>query len=248
MLGFLYKDIITNKTNLLILLLVLIFMNGMVFMLFVGDNPEATISGMGVLFKIMIFSFSAFSFFISGAMSSNYFKTDERKKWGYYVVSTPRGAVKQIVSKYVLVLIVASVTYVIPLIVNIIVRKAFPEYDIPNVSGVILIFLFIMLFLRAIETPFIVGLGQKAGEKVKAAIMIGFFLFALIYMMFADISWMGSSDQVIEKIFEMINKIRFTDFINTWGGRLVLMSIPLYMLSCFISIKVYNYGIERIEK
>ena len=248
MLGFLYKDIITNKKNLLILLLVLIFMNGMVFMIFVGDNPESAISGMGILFKLIIFSFSAFSFFISGAMSSNYFKTDERKKWGYYVMSTPRGAVKQIVSKYTLVLIVAGFTYAIPLIVNIIVRKAFPEYDIPNVSGVILIFLFIMLFLRAVETPFIVGLGQKAGEKVKAMIMIGIILFAMIYLMFADISWMGSSDQVIEKLFEIINKIRFTDFINTWGGRLVLMSVPLYILSCFISVKVYNHGIEKIEK
>ena len=248
MLGFLYKDIITNKKNLLILLLVLLVINSFVFMIFVGDNPEATISGMRILFKIMIFSFSAFSFFISGAMSSNYFKTDERKKWGYYVVSTPRGALKQIISKYILVLIVAGFTYAIPLIINIIARKIFPKYDIPNVSGAILIFLFIMLFLRAVETPFIVGLGQKAGEKVKAAIMIGMILAAAIYLMFADISWMGSSDQVLEKIFDLINKIRFTDIIRSWGGKLVLLSLPLYLISCFISIKLYVYGIERLEK
>ena len=248
MLGYLYKDFITNKKTIFLLLIVLLAFNAMVFMLFVGDNPEATISGLGVLFQILMFSFSACSFFISGAMASNYFKTDERKKWGYYVVSTPNGIAKQMISKYTMVLIMSGITFTVSLLANILARKLFPQFDIPNVSGVVLIFLFIQLMIRAIETPFIVGLGQKAGEAVKGILMLGLILFAVIYLMFADISWMGSSDHVIEKIFELITKIRFTNFIKTWGGRLVMMSIPLYIVSCFISIKVYVFGIERIEK
>ncbi|MBR1422970.1 MAG: ABC-2 transporter permease [Ruminococcus sp.] len=248
MLGYLYKDFATNKKTIRTLLLVLVLFNAMVFMLFVGDDVDAAITDLGVLFQILMFSFSACSFFISGAMASNYFKTDERKKWGYYVVSTPRGISKQMVSKYIMVLIMSLITFTVSVSANILARNLFSKYDIPNVTGVVLIFLFIQIMIRAIETPFIVGIGQKAGEMVKGMLMLGLILFTVIYLMFADISWIGSSDHVIEKIFDLITKIRFTDFIKTWGGRLVMMSVPLYILSCFISIKLFTYGIERIEK
>lgn len=100
------------------------------------------------------------------------------------------------------------------------------------------------LLIVSVELPCAIAFGTKNGAYVKSGIIVALIFIAAVYLMFGDISWLGSEDEFTEKF---LDKLSHLDLSST-AGKILLSGIPLYCISCFISAKLYLGGIERMEK
>lgn len=241
MLGFIYKDIRTNRMHIALILGVHSFLNILCPIMLLLDDDNA-ISRAG-LFTTGFLTMMVFcSFMIVGAFASNFVQTDERKKWGYYVVSLPHGKRKQVFAKYIFVAGILGLTFCIVIGINLIFKAI--NSNIPDILSITVAILSIELIMKAIEMPCIIAFGTKIGTQVKGGLMALVITFAAVYAMFGDLSWLGSEENIWENIFKFINDFRFAKF----GIILLAISIPVYIISCLISTKLYINGIERMEK
>ncbi len=237
MLGLIYKDIRTNLKWLLLALSVVLIFNVIMF-LSNFKTHDLDFIGMRGLYLLLYCSV----FFTVGAFALNFIQTDERKKWGYYVVSLPNGIAKQIIAKYIFVAATLIVTFGLCYIQNYAV--CLYNNEAVSISGVLMILTSVTLVFLSFELPCAVAFGSKNGAYVKAGIFVGLVLFAAIYLMFGDISFLGSEEEFTEEFFDTLGKLSK----RSTGLKAFSASIPFYCISCFISTKLYIGGIERMEK
>ena len=244
MLGFLYKDIRTNRNWILLILLVLAFLNMLApTALFLGDSSSGLkTSEMPLFINGFFAAMSLCSFLVVGAFAMNFVQTDERKKWGCYAVSLPGGIVKQVTSKYIFVAGMLTLTFGICCGVNAVCGLI--KSETPAAYGVTLTLFATELIMKAVEMPCITAFGSKIGTQVKGGLMAVIVFVFVIYLLFGDLSCIGSEESFWESFFKFIGDFRF----STFGLGLLLAAVPLYVLSCVISVKVYLRGIERMEK
>lgn len=246
MLGLLRKEIRINIKWICLAFITLMCLNALMSIMMVTGDDSDSIKGMGLFFQGFFAMMGAMSFFINGAFSLNLAQSDERRKWGYYLCAAPRGRERQVVSKYMLILLMLALTFVVTYGCNYFMRKF--DSDIPSIRGLLMLMVCISLIMRAIEMPFLFAFGSKVGSQVKGGIMLAIILGAVIYLMFGDLSWIGTQDEVMEKVFKFIGEFDLRRVTKSWAGVLVWAAVPMYIVSCFISMKVYMYGVERMEK
>ncbi len=242
MLGLLYKDLCTNRRYLLPIFFVLIFFNVvMSVMVFVGDDTIGATEN--PLFLTGFMGGAAFlSFLIVGAFALNFFQTDERKKWGYYVTAVPGGIAKQVTAKYVFVALSVLLTFCICWGTNLVIRSIFDKA--PDITGVVVTLAALSLLMRSVELPCITVFGTKIGTQIKGGFMAVIVLALLVYGLFGDLSWIGSEDSFWESFFKFVGEFRFISL----GLKLLAAAVPLYCVSCVISTRLYLKGIDRLEK
>lgn len=246
MLGFLYKDIKSNLQWLLLGLGVILFMVCMLSVVAVTGDENVRQNGLGSFMKMFLFMLEATSFIIVGAFSLNYIQSDERKKWGYYVTSIPHGQTYQVAAKYIFVAAVTFITFGICVANNFIVGQ-FVD-GMPDITETLFSVVCLSLLMRAIELPCIFAFGTKVGSQVKGGILAAVIIGAAIYFMFGDLSWMGTEDEIWDKIFGWIQGFDISKLMDTTIGKILIGAIPLYAVSCFISTKLYLKGVDRMEK
>ncbi len=241
MLGYLYKEIKTNKLILGVMLGLMLFFNLFLPTTATGDDkPE------GVLFYVFFFIMSGSSFLVIGMCASGLVQTDERKKWGYYNAAAPHGIKLQVGSIYIIILAALVCCFCFSSVMNIIMRKM--SSDVPDVTGMMIAIALLVLLLRAIELPFFYAFGSKVGGLVKALLLFAVIFIAALYFLFADLSWLGSQDDVMEKIFKFLSGISLKGLWKSIFGKILISAVPLYAVSYYISTKVYLKGVERLEK
>ena len=245
MLGFIYKEIKVNKQWLCIMLGLVIFFSCFP-MLAASGGDDGRLEG--VAFYGVYFLINGSCFLVVGMMASVFVKTDERKKWGYYTTSVPGGIKKQVGAIYIMILAAILFTLGITCGINVFVRKA-TDIDVPDAAGMMLVFALIVLFMRAIELPFFYAFGSKVGSAVKALLVIVLIFIAAVYLLFADLSWLGSMDDFMGNFIKWLTKLDLKHLISGgFVGKLLLAAVPMYIASYFISTKVYLKGVERLEK
>ena len=106
----------------------------------------------------------------------------------------------------------------------------------------------VSLLLRAVELPFVVAFGTKAGSSIKGCLMLVIIMIALLYALFGDLSWLGTEDEFWEKIFRFITDLDIAKLSKSWAGKLIFAAVPLYFVSLFISTRLYLHGVDRMEK
>jgi len=237
MLGLLYKDFRANLKWLLISGGVVLLFNLLMGLTGIS-NHDIDFIGMKSIYYLLY----ATVFFMMGSFSLNYVQTDERKKWGYFVASLPGGIAKQVVSKYIFVALTVFFTFAVCYTQNFIVQQINDE--IGSIAGILLILSCIVLVMVSIELPCAIAFGTKIGSYVKAGIFLLIVFFAAVYLMFGDITWLGSEEEFTDKF---LTKLSHLD-LSTTAGKVILCGIPLYCISCMISTKLYLNGIERMEK
>ena len=241
MFGYLYKELKTNKLILGVMLGLMLFFNIFLPASATGDDkPE------GVLFYAIFFIMSGSSFLVIGMCASGLVQTDERKKWGYYNAAAPHGIKLQVGSIYIIILSALICCIFISFVINIIMRKM--SSDVPNVTGMMIAMALLVLLLRAIELPFFYAFGSKIGSLVKALLMFVVIFIAALYFLFADLSWLGSQDDVMENFFKLLSNISAKTLWRSIFGKILISAVPLYAVSYYISTKVYLKGIDRLEK
>lgn len=226
MAGLLYRELIINKKNLLMMALGEIVVSLLMFcpIFFDGINSDTEI--LTALLSVVVF---IVLFLTLGLMTSSIFETDESKKWAYFITSTPHTDVGHIKEKYIFTLL---------LYIALFVWCYFLAVLLAAFGGA----------ANAIEFPFLVRFGSKAGSHIKTAVMMLLMLIAFEYIFFGDLSIFGSP----EKIYELFEKISDTSLMSDIS--LVLLAVfpyisaGLYFLSYKLSCKLYLKGAEEYER
>ena len=247
MLGYLYKDIRINR-NILCIMLGLIAFFSIFPLLATSSSDGSGVVAEGLVFYGIYFLINGTVFLVVGMMSSGLVQTDERKKWGYYNAAVPNGIRFQVGSSYIIVF--CSIAIALGATCGAIyLIRTFSSIDIPSAGGMMTVFALICLLMRGIELPFFYAFGSKIGSLVKGLLFVVVILIALIYFMFADISWLGSRDDFMENFLKWLSGLDIKNLV-TGGfiGKLLLGAVPLYALSYYISTKVYLKGVDRLEK
>ncbi len=247
MLGYLYKDIRINKQMLGIMFGLIVFFSIIPIMAVTGGEESGAVTE-GVVFYGIYFLFNGTVFLIVGMMASGFAQTDERKKWGYYNAAVPNGIKQQVGSCYIIVVCAIIIALAVTCGINYLIRNVF-SINIPSAGGMMTVFALICLLMRAIELPFFYAFGSKIGSLVKGLLVVSIIMTALVYFMFADISWLGSRDKIMENFLNWLTKLDIKHLV-TGGfiGKLLIAAVPLYAVSYLISTKVYLKGIDRLEK
>lgn len=177
---------------------------------------------------------------------------DEMKKWAYFISSTPKLVKSQIYTKYLSVFMHISIMsvsiYVVDLLLcaicNVVLGMVIPSFAVFSVIA-----LYYELFVKAVEIPFIVRFGSKRGNAVKVAMIGGFFVLLMLYFLFGPLP--ADEDAIMEALYQTYEKL-INGELNEWvylvQGILPLAAVGSYILSYFISCKLYLKGVETYDK
>ncbi|MDE5993798.1 MAG: ABC-2 transporter permease, partial [Oscillospiraceae bacterium] len=166
MAGLLYRDLVLNKKNLLSMAL------GEILISFIMFMPLTDTEAVGLEISIVTALLSVFVFIVLfltlGVMTATIFEADESKKWAYFITSTPLTDVSQIKEKYLFTLLLYIALFVWCYFLSAL------SAALGGAANVLIAFLMmcIMLAANAIEFPFLVRFGSKAGSHIKTAVML----------------------------------------------------------------------------
>ncbi len=235
MYGLMYKELIVNKKQLIFTAVtVLIF----TILPFIPDS----FSSNDYVNLVPVFICTLIIFLISGMMQQGIYERDESTKWQNYIVSSPNGIKNQISSKYLFTLVfsIATATYCIILFELVCAVHGFESYGL---SSMILTLFPFQIFLRSIETPFIICFGSKQGNVIRM-VLSGIFIGAIIiYLLFGDLSVFGTTfAEFIQFIINLFAGGTSSKFLNYTLRLSPAVSFVLYFISYQISCRLYMKG------
>lgn len=210
-----------------------------------GGDDEESFAAYMMIIKLV---FTAAIFFIAGISQSIFFESDEKKKWAYFVASTPESVAGTLYTKYVAVFMVTWLGFIYCFVVDY-AFCAFSEDS--SVVSIAMILIYGQIFLRAIEIPFWVRFGTKRGSMVKAAFVLVIIFAAIIYALFGDLSIFSSEESLMDKIIGFVTKFiegDVPDWVVLVQGFFPFAAAALYYLSYKISCKLYLKGVEEFDK
>lgn len=244
MAGLIYKDLIIGKKSLFLGLgtVVLTMSLLLVMPIFIQDTASLEAESITGIFSVVCFGTM---FLVIGVMmGEGLFQPDESKKWAYFIVSTPSLAAGHIKSKYILMLLIYSAVLVWCDILSMIMAL----FGCPASTFFATIMMYAMLFMNAVEFPFLVRFGCKVGNNVKTAFFMLLTLIAFEIMFFGDISIFRSPDKFFSFIESISDTSKMADTVLVIMAAFPYVSAALYFLSYKISCKLYLRGAEEYVK
>lgn len=241
MAGLLYREIVLNKKNLLGMAGGLTVMSLIMFMPFIVEDGFMDTETLTALLSVFVFFML---FLVLGLMTASIFEADESKKWAYFITSTPLTDVSQIKEKYLFTLLLYIALFIWCYFLAVLSAALGGAAN----AMVAFVMLCVMITANAIEFPFLVRFGSKAGSYVKTSIIMLLMLIAFEYIFFGDLSIFGGP----EKIYELFEKLSDTSLMSDIS--LVLLAVfpyisaGLYFLSYKLSCKLYLKGAEEYER
>lgn len=239
--GLIYKEVVTNKRNLLLMTLITLFLPILMLLPALSDNADEGSSGMIMsLMSIMVY---IIIFLVVGTMQAQMFENDESKRWADYIVSTPKLARGQVESKYIFTLMVTIGAMILGIIgsdtANVISGSS-------DMSMMIYLLVIIQVFLRAVEIPFIIRWGSKVGTVLKSIMFLVLLLAGIGYLLFGDLSFWNDMDKIYEKMIGFLNG-DYPDAFFVFLGVAPYITGILYYVSYRISVRLYLKGVENYD-
>lgn len=241
MLGLIYKDLLVLKKEILLNLVVMVlFAAGMDTMiaLFAPDGSEQ----MTMFLEAIAY---LFVFIDLGGLQNNLYEGDENVYYSSFVISSPLGKEGQILSKYYLTLIISFVGLAFGMLNDLILSIMLGE----NHSGmsIYMTLFFVQIFLRAIDTPFLIRYGQKYGKNIKLImISAGAFLF-IVYGLFGPLP-KGGIQTIIENVANWFYGME--DMSVAMMGVVAVfpyIAVAAFYISYKVSVKMYLKGVACYE-
>lgn len=233
MYGLLYKELITSKNQLVILLSsVLLFT---VVIIFNAVQKEAYLGIVLILAMICIS-------LVLGIVEQSIFETDETSVWQAFIVSTEDGIKNQIGSKYIFNLLLSIfVSFYLTMLFDF--AGGIAEKNMNIYSTALFLWILLQLIYRAVESPFIVAFGSQYGNVIRMIVTAMISFAAIVYGLFGDLSILGS----------LADFLLWAEKFLTEKGSYFILLLPafaflLYYLSYKISCKVYLSGGKYYEK
>lgn len=170
---------------------------------------------------------------------------DERKVAAYFWCSTPKGRDGVVGAKYLIVLF-TSVVLTGYIIVLDLIRMAMGNEN-TGAYKIALLLMFLQLFLRSLEMPFIFTLGSKYGNYAKMFSISVVCIVVLGYMLFGPLPEGFSADFIWDALRNIFFGGDLSDKIKLLMGVLASAVCLLYYISYRISCKGYWHGVEEYE-
>ena len=233
MFGLVYKELVTRKKQLLILLPI-----AALFTIIVIADAATKDEYIGVMLMLA----AVCIILISGTFEQGSFENDETKKWLSFISSAEDGVRKQIGSKYLfnLILMISVFTY-LELIFELAAAMTGINADIFFMA--LQLMMFFQMVYRAVESPFMVAFGSKYGNTIRMIVMLILVFGFIVYALFGDLSIFGSTEELL---------LRAEEFLSDSGSYFILLTpafaFLLYYLSFEISCRLYLHGGEFYEK
>ncbi len=233
MFGLIYKEIITRKKQLLIMLPIVVALTIVV----ISDSVTH-----GEYIEIMLILASVCIILVSGMLEESSFENDETKKWISFIASAENGIRKQIGSKYLFVLffMITVFTY-LSLLFQL--AEALTGTNVSSFYMGLQLMMYFQLIYRAVEMPFIVAFGSRYGNMIRMIIIVLLAFGFIVYGLFGDLSVFGSTEELLLKV---------ESFLSDNGSYFILFSpscaLTLYYISFEISCRLYLKGGEYYEK
>ena len=236
MFGLIYKELLANKKQFFPVLFVTAFCSFfMVVPPIVSDMEQwevnLTLSFSSIIIALVVEMFQ-----------QGIFEHDERKVWQSFICSTSDGIKNQISSKYIFNLFISSMMFCWCTFLFYI-AAAVSNHSVTIAGMILQLIVFIQIFFRAFETPFIIRFGSKKGNIIRMVFMGTIVLIVLIYALFGDLSIFGSIEDLIKWFQET-----FTESIPLFLRLIPACVLFLYWVSYKISCVLYLKGGESYEK
>lgn len=193
----------------------------------------------------------AILYFLLAIVTTSVFIGDERKHWGFFIASTPRGVKRQVYGKYVILFMGYAL-----FMVSMIFCDSFLNwltYCVTGETGISLTFIFILLFfvqlfLIGFELPFEFRFGSKIGSFVRMAFLLLMILAVLIWFLFGPTEVLEHLPETVSNFIDNLQSGKISDTLM-----LAIMAFPLivlaeYIISYFISCKGFLKGVANYEK
>lgn len=183
---------------------------------------------------------------------SNTIACDESKKWAYFIVSSPKGAKGQVLSRYTVIFLLSAITsasaVLIDLLIFILTKVVTDVKPDMNIKIVAVLF-FAMIFVDALELPFLFRFGSKRGAFVKMMMGLVLIIAVMIYLLFGPLP--EDMDGFMDAVMQFIDDFRHgitPKAVKIFCRVFPFVSLGTYVISYFISCKFYLKGIENYDK
>ncbi len=229
--GLLYRDfLLTRPVFMIVTLLDIIYCGGIVTIYLPNSS-----SGLSV------FPFCLFLFLFPELFNVEILRRDESRLWRGFAASAPAAQKGLVAEKYLFLLLFGLA----PLFLCFIVSTLLPLIS-GDLSASILMSCFLLfclyLLMNAIEVPFMIRFGAEKGLAIKCALAGVLLCIAAVYLLFGDISFLLGDDP-IEGFLKLMNSSA-----GLWvTAALPVVSFAAYLLSFWISVKLYRKGAENDE-
>lgn len=250
--GFFYKELRQNRQGILLVVLLPAALQVLIalMLLFVElTSPEFLSNGViAILTNSLVRCIgTAIAAFCVSGMLTGVFLGDDKKLWGYFVVSTPAGIRGAMYSKYLL-LALMNVLYLAAWYVTdcclATLRYFAVGEEAPSLLGLYVAVFFLLLLLSALDIPFIVRYGAKRGSIIKLIYMLS--LAILFTVIFAMVLPETIRDRLIQKAIDLYHGQVSTGMLLAvglypWGA------LTAYCLSYKLSCKLFLKGVNRYD-
>ncbi len=241
MAGLLYKELVLNRRNIISMAVAELVISSLIFMPLFDDgvHEEADIL-VSLISTVMIPVM-----FLSLGMIAGFFEVDETKKWAYFISSSPVTQTGHIRTKYIFTFLMYTA-----LLVWCYYLSAFAAVLGGSINMSIAVFMqWIMLIFNAVEFPFMIRFGTKAGGYIKSAFMIALMLIFIEYALFGDISAFSDPEKIFGFIIEKLSETTaMSDIALVLNALLPVAAAGLYYLSYKISCKLFLKGAEEYDR
>jgi hypothetical protein len=180
---------------------------------------------------------------VIASVQENLFSYDENKCYSAFISATPLTGAGQVLSKYYEMLLLSSVLLVWGEVCD---RALCVVNGMSGETLEIRLFLFFLqLFLRAVETPFLVCYGSKSGKQVKLLVLLGVVFLVIVYLLFGPLPDSDTVFGTIVNWFSSENKL--SGMLLGAAAILPYMVVALYYISYRISCRLYQRGVEAYD-
>ena len=190
--------------------------------------------------------FCIISFFITSVLHNSFITQDERKKWAYYISSTPTGIKGFVGVKYLASVIVGMITVTALMIMQNLANSI--GSLVPDATIAIVLGFYGQMLMSAIEFPLMFRFSSKIGSLVKTVIVVAAALIGIIYFLCGDTSMFADLETFWDRIFSLAKDPDFMKKLIFWISAGMAAVIPIYYLSYRLSVKWYLKGVENYAK
>ena len=254
--GTVYKELVQNRFFLLcgLFLPPLVYaaavLMGLIMKAGAGFTWTDFLSGFladGVLFRIVPVVLLA-AYFGMRMMAAGVFSQDESKRKSVMMAAVPDGTARQIYGKYVAVFMACALFYVSALFTDSffgwIVFRVTGEMPL-NMNSLLILMLFVQMFLRSLDMPFLVRFGSKYGKYV---LILTYILAAIVIMI--TILYVPAFENIIEVIWDWCSRLMNGELEEE--AQFIVSAFPVaaiaaYLISYRISCRLWLKGVANYE-
>lgn len=254
--GTVYKELVQNRFFLLCglflppLVYAVAVLMGLIMKAGAGFTWTDFLSGFladGVLFRIVLVILLA-AYFGMRMMAAGVFSQDESKRKSVMMAAVPDGTARQIYGKYVAVFMACALFYVSALFTDSffgwIVFRVTGEMPL-NMISLLILMLFVQMFLRSLDMPFLVRFGSKYGKYV---LILTYILAAIVIMI--TILYVPSFENIIEVIWDWCSRLMNGELEEE--AQFIVSAFPAaaiaaYLISYRISCRLWLKGVAKYE-